>query len=163
MVERTYSGFRFVGPRRRSWVLWLVSAVVVAAAIAVGVFFLVRAVQDGGDAGGRVGTLAGGSGLYRAKAGDLWGYIDRTGTMIIPARYADAAPFSEGLAYVQSILPAGSQQSFINTKGDVVFELPDSLIVGPGMTFSEGLLPVSQVGRLCPAETPSRRGSSRCR
>ena len=29
-----------------------------------------------------------------------WGYIDKSGTLVIPARYDDAWDFSEGLAHV---------------------------------------------------------------
>lgn len=45
-----------------------------------------------------------------------FGYIDRSGQLVIPAIYDSALHFSEGLAYVKM----GGKVSFINTKGDLI-------------------------------------------
>ena len=39
-------------------------------------------------------------GLAAVYTDDGWGYIDRTGRMVIPPRFIQAGPFSEGLAPV---------------------------------------------------------------
>jgi len=38
----------------------------------------------------------------RQRVSGKWGYIDRTGKMVIPARFLDARSFSDGLAAVRS-------------------------------------------------------------
>src|SRR5664280_1434644 len=42
------------------------------------------------------------SGLYRVVVDGKWGFIDRTGALVIPATYDAAGDFSEGLAAVRS-------------------------------------------------------------
>lgn len=45
-----------------------------------------------------VGELS--EGLARVKSGDKWGYIDKTGKVVIPVEYYSAKDFSEGFARV---------------------------------------------------------------
>lgn len=53
--------------------------------------------------------------LYRFQEGELFGYIDKGGNIIVPARYIYASQFSEGLAYVYDSNYVG----FINTRGEL--------------------------------------------
>ncbi|RMF56248.1 MAG: WG repeat-containing protein, partial [Bacteroidetes bacterium] len=52
------------------------------------------------------------------KDGNLWGYIDRSGALVIPAKYDEARPFSEGRAAVQ----VGGRWGFIDTEGRLIVE-----------------------------------------
>jgi hypothetical protein len=71
-----------------------------------------------------------GLGLVQRSQG--FGYINSTGELVIPAKYADARPFSEGLAAVAA--PDG-RWGFINTDGEFVIE-PRLVWTS---SFSEGL------------------------
>jgi WG containing repeat len=74
-----------------------------------------------------------------------WGYIDETGRMVIPGRYADAGPFSGGLAPVR-LQPATISKTvrrmgkwtFIDRRGTSIGAYFDAAGV-----FSQGLAPVS--------------------
>ncbi|MEU6024489.1 WG repeat-containing protein [Micromonospora sp. NPDC047134] len=70
-----------------------------------------------------------------ARDGDqgLWGYADGAGDLVVPARYAEAQPFSEGLAWVRG--PESEHWSLIDLTGEVVVE-PTYLAARP---FSDGL------------------------
>lgn len=57
-------------------------------------------------------------GLFPFREGELWGYMDTTGTRVIEPTYPMAGFFTEGLAYVQIDDALG----FINNKGEVVIE-----------------------------------------
>lgn len=61
------------------------------------------------------------SGLARARDAKtyLYGFIDNKGRWVIPATYADAMPFSEGLAMVCT---SPSRCFYINTRNEKVFE-----------------------------------------
>lgn len=72
--------------------------------------------------------------LFPARIGNLYGYIDKTGQLKIPATYRYAYLFSEGLASVE--LKDG-KQGYINQKGVMV--LKD--LKNPA-NFSEGLAAV---------------------
>jgi hypothetical protein len=66
-------------------------------------------------------------------AGGAMGYVDKTGKMILPAQYAEAAPFSEGLAAVR--LQAFGLWGYIDRSGKTIIE-PQFADASP---FSEGL------------------------
>jgi hypothetical protein len=61
-----------------------------------------------------------------------YGYIDRSGKMVIPPQYDDVGPFSEGLAYVES----KENQGFIDKTGKMVIK-GEEFVEARG--FSEGL------------------------
>ncbi|RKN55793.1 hypothetical protein D7193_14410 [Micromonospora costi] len=67
------------------------------------------------------------------RDGGLWGYTDPDGDLVVPARYADAQPFAEGLAWVRR--PQTERWSLIALTGTTVIE-PSFLAV---RAFSEGL------------------------
>lgn len=78
---------------------------------------------------------------------DYYGYMDKTGSMVIEAQFDRARDFSEGLAAVSS----GADSGFIDTSGNWVIKLPPGLMlwqtsipadpssVGSSCSFSEGL------------------------
>jgi hypothetical protein len=57
---------------------------------------------------------------------ELWGYIDRTGKMVIPARFHQVEPFSEGLAAVRpkttKVFGKGDLWGYIDKSGKYVLE-----------------------------------------
>ncbi|WP_239088748.1 WG repeat-containing protein, partial [Micromonospora gifhornensis] len=63
----------------------------------------------------------------------LWGYADAAGDMVVPARYTEAQPFSDGLAWVRG--PESDRWSLIGLTGEVVVA-PTYLAAQP---FSDGL------------------------
>ncbi|MFV2101394.1 WG repeat-containing protein [Micromonospora sp. LOL_024] len=63
----------------------------------------------------------------------LWGYADAEGDMVVPARYAEAQPFRDGLAWVRG--PQTDRWSLIDLAGETVIE-PAFLAARP---FSDGL------------------------
>ncbi|MFF5216205.1 WG repeat-containing protein [Micromonospora sp. NPDC000442] len=63
----------------------------------------------------------------------LWGYADADGDMVVPARYAEAQPFRDGLAWVRG--PQSDRWSLINLAGETVLG-PTYLAARP---FSDGL------------------------
>lgn len=64
-----------------------------------------------------------------------YGFIDKTGKVVIPLKYSSAKPFSEGLAYVSN----DSFEGFIDTKGNEAFSCKDYYDVG---NYHEGLASV---------------------
>ena len=54
-------------------------------------------------------------GLAPVKDGEYWGYIDKTGKMVIPATFESADEFSEGLACVQK----DGKYGYVDKKGNV--------------------------------------------
>jgi hypothetical protein len=56
-------------------------------------------------------------GLASVRVGKKWGFIDRTGQMVIPPLYDHAGPFSEGLAYVK----VGKKWGYIDKTGEYVW------------------------------------------
>src|SRR5712692_2633540 len=68
--------------------------------------------------------------LAAVKIGDKWGYIDRTGMMVIQPQFSRADDFSDGLAYVFS----SDKRGFIDKTGTMVIPQP-----WPTGAFSEGL------------------------
>jgi hypothetical protein len=64
----------------------------------------------------------------------LYGYIDKTGRLVIPPRFEYAGPFSEGLANVSNC----SKPFFIDQAGAVVLRAP----FDEASPFHGGLAPV---------------------
>lgn len=52
------------------------------------------------------------------RIGDRYGFVDRNGTLVIPAEYASAGSFSSGLAPVDNISGAG-WDGYIDRNGNV--------------------------------------------
>lgn len=67
------------------------------------------------------------------RDGPLWGYLDHAGDVVIPARYAEAQPFHDGLAWVRR--SDTDRWSLINLLGTTVIP-PSYRAVRP---FSDGL------------------------
>jgi hypothetical protein len=59
-----------------------------------------------------------GEGLFAVMSGDAYGYVDRTGTLVIPAEYEEAWAFSDGLAVVQK----GGRHFYIDKAGKTAVE-----------------------------------------
>src|SRR5918911_1856272 len=78
--------------------------------------------------------------LFPVRQNDLWGYIDRTGKLVIRPQFEIAWDFTEGLAYVK----AGARRGVIDRKGKWVFELTDLDFAG---SYADGLAPVQTVAR----------------
>lgn len=72
--------------------------------------------------------------LAVVKEGELYGFIDNTGSLVIPTQYDSALGFSDGLAAVE----IGEQWGFIDTTGALIIPAQYD-IVGE---FSEGLASV---------------------
>jgi hypothetical protein len=62
-----------------------------------------------------------------------YGYIDRSGKMVIPPQFEDAEPFSEGLALISF---DSNQWSYIDKSGKIVIN-GEKFVIARG--FSEGL------------------------
>ncbi len=95
-----------------------------------------------------LGILAEGLALYNQDW--KFGYMDKTGRIVIPARFLDAHNFSQGRALVR--LPyneakkLGAKFAFINRQGKVV--IPQAIAEDdPAPHFSEGLAPVMAEGK----------------
>lgn len=73
-----------------------------------------------------------------ARDGDLWGYADPDGYLVIGAEYAEAQPFREGLAWVRR--PDDQRWSLLDRSGSTVLTA-SWLVVRP---FADGLAWVSQ-------------------
>ena len=71
-------------------------------------------------------------GLAAARIGNVYGYIDYKGNVVIAPRFRDAAEFSEGLASVTTI---DGQNGYIDKTGVFVIKLA----TGGGGQFNEGL------------------------
>src|SRR5262245_41153462 len=71
------------------------------------------------------------SALFPIQQGDRWGYIDRSGKIVIEPRFREADEFSEGLAAVELT----GRWGFIDASGKVVVEPQYSW----ANRFSEGL------------------------
>lgn len=67
------------------------------------------------------------------RDGPLWGYTSQDGDLVIPARYAEAQPFHDGLAWVRR--PDTDRWSLINLLGTTVIP-PSFRVAHP---FSDGL------------------------
>ena len=78
-------------------------------------------------------------GLAKYQEGSLWGHINQKGEMVIPAQWAYAANFFEGLAAVKT---TEGKWGFIDTKGNYVITPRFSCVV----RFMEGLAAVADSG-----------------
>jgi hypothetical protein len=82
-------------------------------------------------------------GFLRVRKDGKYGVIDKSGKEIVPCRYADIRPFSEGMAGVT--YEENGKRGFINKKGDEVIPfLYDALY---NDAFSEGLVQVCKDGK----------------
>ena len=95
-----------------------------------------------------LGIMAEGLALYHQDR--KFGYVDKTGRIVIPARFLEAHNFSQGLALVR--LPyaeaekLGARFAFINRQGEVV--IPQAIAdEDPAPQFSDGLAPVMAGGK----------------
>lgn len=83
-------------------------------------------------------------GLCAVRIGDKWGYIDKTGTVVIPAQYDSAGVFSEGLACVRK----GKKVGYIDKSGKVkipielewMVKLPDGSPPEPELDFDKSMI-----------------------
>jgi hypothetical protein len=93
-------------------------------------------------------------GLAAVEINGLWGYIDKTGKLVIPATFRQASSFHEGLAAAQPAqngprqscaVPDGSRYSFVQSYGYI--DRNGRFVIPPGdeyaADFSEGLAAVS--------------------
>ncbi len=55
-------------------------------------------------------------GLAAVKTGGKWGFIDKSGKLVIPATWGEAEPFYEGLARVET----GGKWGFVDKSGKLV-------------------------------------------
>ncbi len=75
-------------------------------------------------------------GLIPIQVNDLYGYIDMTGTMVIPPQFTSAFSFKEGLARVR--LPGGNKEGFADKTGTMI--IPPQFVHAEN--FHEGLAAV---------------------
>ncbi|MHB1457563.1 MAG: WG repeat-containing protein [Armatimonadota bacterium] len=83
-------------------------------------------------------------GLAEVQKGDMWGFMDRNGRVVIPPRYADVGTFSQGLAFVTDVSEKQRlfdktrtrRSAFIDSRGREAFKLANGVRAEP---FSEGL------------------------
>jgi hypothetical protein len=80
--------------------------------------------------------------LFRIHYGDKWGFMDRTGRVVIRPQFSDVGDFFDGLAKI--LMPAGKgyKYCFINESGETAIPC----VFDNAGDFSEGLAPV-KVGR----------------
>jgi hypothetical protein len=98
--------------RGKRWAVWAVAGLLVVAGVGTGIFFLVRGTGGGGEE-----SVA----LFPIAVGDKWGYIDKTGTMVIQPRFDEIASFSAGLALV-CLDDADDTWAYIDKTGKVVWQ-----------------------------------------
>jgi len=75
-------------------------------------------------------------GVAPIQVGKLWGYVDKSGTIVVPPRFSAAVPFSDGLALVSE----GSLYGYIDHTGSYVIrpQFKDA------ESFAEGLAVVGE-------------------
>ncbi len=76
--------------------------------------------------------------LFPVRQGGQWGYIDRSGAMVVEPQFEAAYPFSEARALVRQ----GGQYGYIDPNGEVIIEPQFE----DGWYFSEGQAPVKDGG-----------------
>jgi len=79
-------------------------------------------------------------GLGRIKVGDKWGFIDKTGKIVIEPQFIEAGDFSDGLAPVE----ANGKWGFIDKNGKKAIELQFSF----AGVFSQGVAFVGHQGKI---------------
>jgi WG containing repeat len=88
-------------------------------------------------------------GLANVKIDKYWGYIDKTGQIVIPPQFEEAKPFKEGLAMVKF----GNEWGYIDKRGQKIAnpkaeisiyeQIPDStgfFASNESYSFKEGLI-----------------------
>lgn len=80
-------------------------------------------------------------GLARFYQNGMYGYVNRAGTIVIPAKYNDAEDFSEGLAAVQTEINGARKWIYINTSGSRAIQI--AFTNKPG-NFMKGYAPVKK-------------------
>ena len=76
--------------------------------------------------------------LFQIHHGNKWGFMDRTGKVVIPPRFDGVSDFFDGLAKVSFLVEKTFKFCFIDERGKIVIPC-DFEVVGD---FSEGLAPV---------------------
>lgn len=79
--------------------------------------------------------------LFPIKQDNKWGYIDKTGKVVIAAEFDQASFFSQGLAFVRK----DNKIEVINSRGETEFYLPNN--VNNYAAFSEDLAVVAINGK----------------
>ena len=80
-------------------------------------------------------------GLARFYQNGKYGYINRAGTIVVPAKYYDAENFSEGLAAVQTEINGARKWVYIDTNGSHAIQI--AFTNKPG-NFMKGYAPVKK-------------------
>jgi hypothetical protein len=88
----------------------------------------------------KLGTLN--EGLINAQKGGKWGYLNLSNQTVIPFQWAEAFPFQNEVALVNTSLSAlNPDYQVINKSSEIIFKIPtDYKILDP--SFSQGLLRV---------------------
>src|SRR5262252_7701054 len=81
--------------------------------------------------------------LFQIHYGDKWGFMDRTGRVVIRPQFSDVSDFFDGLAKVVVRVGKEYKSCFIDETGNTVIPC----VFDMAGNFSEGLAPV-RVGRL---------------
>lgn len=82
------------------------------------VFLNHKGEQVGGNKYDNVSLPASNDSYIAVKKGELWGFVDQNGDIVMEPQYQDAKSFSLGLAPVK----VGEAWGYINTKGELVVE-----------------------------------------
>jgi hypothetical protein len=110
---------------------------------AVMILFIVLVMGLVFGCGGKYGSIPAASGLYPVKQDGKYGFIDKTGKIIINPQFNNARSFSEGLASVciggNGFLCQGGNWGFIDKTGKIIIN-PQFDFAFP---FSEGLANVN--------------------
>jgi len=117
---------------RRAWAVF--SSGMLLAGLAMGTTFAPRESEPG-----LVQRRAAPLGLARVKLSGKWGYIDRTGRIVINPQFEEAGDFSEGLARVKT----GGKWGYIDRTGRFLIN-PQFEEAGD---FSQGLARVKLGGK----------------
>jgi hypothetical protein len=128
LVCRFRSCQKLVSLEIMSWAWLRFAIVVVSAALCLGTSVAQNPIKEKGAGP-----------LFRVHRGHKWGFMDRTGKIVIEPQFSDASDFFDGLAKIVT----AHKSCFIDEKGKVV--IPCNFD-GAG-DFREGLAPV-RIGRL---------------
>ncbi len=75
-------------------------------------------------------------GLANVKIDKYWGYIDKTGQIVIPAQFEEAKPFKEGLAIVKF----GNEWGYIDKNGQKIANPKAEISISEQIADYTGLL-----------------------